>query len=62
MEFYGLVEVKDWFGVVGRFGFVSYGFVGVLCCCETPDLFGVVGYGFMGVVKPRLVVVLAMLL
>ena len=34
MEFYGLVEAKDWFGVVGWFG---YGFVGVLCCCETLD-------------------------
>ena len=37
MEFYGLVEAKDRFGVVGWFGFVGYGFVGVLCCCETPD-------------------------
>ena len=51
-----VVVVKD------RFGWWRFGFVGVLCCCETPDLFGVVGYGFMGVVKPRLVVVLAMLL
>ena len=37
MEFYGLVEAKDRFGVVGRFGFVSCGFMGVLCCNETQD-------------------------
>ena len=37
MEFYGSVEVKDWFGVVGRFGFVGCGFMGVLCYSETQD-------------------------
>ena len=37
MEFYGLVEAKDQFGVVGRFGFVGCGFMGVLCCSETQD-------------------------
>ena len=33
---------KDRFGMVGWFGFVGYGFVGVLCCCETPDKWWVV--------------------
>ena len=37
MEFYGLVEAKDRFGVVGRFGFVGCGFMGVLCFNETQD-------------------------
>ena len=37
MEFYGSVEAKDQFGVVGRFGFVGCGFMGVLCCSETQD-------------------------
>ena len=37
MEFYGSMEAKDRFGVVGRFGFVSCGFMGVLCCSETQD-------------------------
>ena len=63
MEFYGLIEAKDRFGVVGQFGFVGYGFMGVLCCSETRQVevvvakdrfgvvgwFGFVGYGFMGV-------------
>ena len=35
MEFYGSIEAKDRFGVVGQFGFVGYGFMGVLCCSET---------------------------
>ena len=42
MEFYGSVKANDRFKVVGWFG--------------------VVGYGFVGVVKPRSVVVLAILL
>ena len=37
MEFYGSVEAKDQFGVVGWFGFVGYGFMGVLCYSETQD-------------------------
>ena len=37
MEFYGLVEANDRFGVVGRFWFVGCGFMGVLCCSETQD-------------------------
>ena len=33
-----VVVAKDWFGVLGWFGFVGYGFVGVLCCYETPNM------------------------
>ena len=37
MEFYGSMEAKDQFGVVGRFGFRGCGFMGVLCCSKTQD-------------------------
>ena len=47
MEFYGLVEAKDWFGVVGWFGFVGYG-LWVCCAAVKPQTGG--GGGCEGLV------------
>ena len=59
MKFYGSVEVKDQFGVVGQFGFVGYEFVVVLLWNPKSVVVVVVSYGLVGfyvAMKPKSVV------
>ena len=59
MKFYGSVEAKDQFGVVGQFGFVGYEFVVVLLWNPKSVVVVVVSYGLVGfyvAMKPKSVV------